>query len=190
MPFGATTGGDDVGDPLGLIPGPSGVPFGAVPVSPLGETPGPRGIPFGAIPGGGDVGDPSGLTLGPSGVPFGAVPISPLGETPGPRGTPFGATAGCVSNGDGPWVSCKFFSCSQSKQCVASSSMPMYGQGSVVVVVEVGEPLGFTPGPSGVPLGALAHVFPCPRSWILHHSVQYCVEYGFAVYGHVTVFPS
>ena len=41
--------GSDVGDPFGLIPGPSGVPFGAVPVSPLGDTPGPRGTPFGAV---------------------------------------------------------------------------------------------------------------------------------------------
>ena len=36
------------GEPLGLTPGPRGVPLGAVPVSPLGDTPGPRATPFGA----------------------------------------------------------------------------------------------------------------------------------------------
>lgn len=36
------------GEPLGLTPGPRGVPLGAVPVSPLGDTPGPRDTPFGA----------------------------------------------------------------------------------------------------------------------------------------------
>ena len=118
----------DVGEPFGLIPGPSCAPLGATPVSPFGETPGPKGMPFGAV--GVADGSPSVFLricrvfhnsqwVSSSSRPMygqggGVVEPSgePLGLIPGPRGTPLG-------------------------------EVPV-------------SPFGETPGPNGTPLGAKA----------------------------------
>ena len=118
---------EDVGDPLGLMFGPSGLPLGAVPTSPLGETPGPRGTPFGADRGEGPwvdsrpcnsshkaqcVDSSSNPRYGHGSGVVDSCVGEPLGLIPGPRGCPLGA-------------------------------VPV-------------SPFGDTPGPSGTPFGAVA----------------------------------